>query len=135
MNPPRLPLARLRFLVGGSVTVASILMAFGIDAWWDSRQDRASEREAPGGMYGIPAHRETRPLVGHRHLAQQWMIRASRERLVYAERMPELVDRNPGRQVVRVDPIDGPGGPVGSATGMLVVMLVFCADRPYAARF
>lgn len=32
-----------RVLVEGSVIVASILLAFGIDAWWDARQERKEE--------------------------------------------------------------------------------------------
>jgi hypothetical protein len=36
----------LRVLVDGVVIVASILLAFSIDAWWDERQERAEEGEA-----------------------------------------------------------------------------------------
>lgn len=35
----------LRVFVEGAVIVASILLAFGIDAWWDFRQERRAERE------------------------------------------------------------------------------------------
>ena len=35
---------RLRVLTEGFVIVASILLAFGIDAWWDGRQERAEEQ-------------------------------------------------------------------------------------------
>jgi len=37
-----------RLLIEGIVIVASILLAFWIDAWWDSAQDRAEEREILG---------------------------------------------------------------------------------------
>ena len=33
-----------RLLVEGAVIVASILLAFGIDAWWDARTERTQER-------------------------------------------------------------------------------------------
>ena len=36
----------LRVFVEGVVIVLSILLAFGIDAWWDELGDRRSEREA-----------------------------------------------------------------------------------------
>lgn len=36
----------LRVIAEGVVVVVSILLAFGIDAWWEDRQDRAFEREA-----------------------------------------------------------------------------------------
>ena len=35
----------MRVLVEGVVIVASILLAFGIDAWWEDRQDRVREGE------------------------------------------------------------------------------------------
>ena len=35
----------LRVFVEGVVIVGSILLAFGIDAWWDGRQERAAEAE------------------------------------------------------------------------------------------
>jgi hypothetical protein len=35
----------LRIFVEGVVIVTSILLAFGIDAWWDGKQDRQGERE------------------------------------------------------------------------------------------
>ena len=35
-----------RVTVEGAVIVVSILLAFGIDAWWDERQDRREEQEA-----------------------------------------------------------------------------------------
>ena len=38
--------AWLRVFVEGVVIVGSILMAFGIDAWWDARQERSRERAA-----------------------------------------------------------------------------------------
>lgn len=34
-----------RILVEGTAIVASILLAFGIDAWWDERRERGDERE------------------------------------------------------------------------------------------
>ena len=36
----------LRVGAEGVVIIVSILLAFGIDAWWDERQERAEEREA-----------------------------------------------------------------------------------------
>jgi len=39
-----------RFAVEGFVIVASILLAFGIDAWWDERQERQFEQEALVGL-------------------------------------------------------------------------------------
>ena len=52
-NDPHRSLARISFrtvpwrqiAVEGVAIVASILLAFGIDAWWDERQERAEERE------------------------------------------------------------------------------------------
>ena len=35
-----------RVFLEGAVIVASILLAFGIEAWWDGRQERAEERDA-----------------------------------------------------------------------------------------
>jgi hypothetical protein len=40
--PDRIPW--LRILVEGAVIVGSILLAFGIDAWWDAAQDRGVEQ-------------------------------------------------------------------------------------------
>jgi hypothetical protein len=42
MNPPR---PWLRIIVEGVVIVGSILLAFGIDAWWDGEQDRRAASE------------------------------------------------------------------------------------------
>ena len=39
-----------RLFAEGAVIVASILLAFAIDAWWDGRQQRAAEREALAGL-------------------------------------------------------------------------------------
>ena len=39
-----------RILVEGVVIVGSILLAFGIDAWWDGRRERQEEREALEGL-------------------------------------------------------------------------------------
>lgn len=40
-----------RFLVEAFVIVSSILIAFGIDAWWDDRKDRLEEREVLAGLH------------------------------------------------------------------------------------
>lgn len=40
----------LRILVEGVVIVLSILLAFGIDAWWDDVQQQAAEQEALRGL-------------------------------------------------------------------------------------
>ncbi len=40
----------LRVFVEGVVIVASILLAFGIEAWWDGVQDRAEEHEILLGL-------------------------------------------------------------------------------------
>ena len=37
------PIPRLRVCVEGAVIVGSILLAFGIDAWWDGKQARIEE--------------------------------------------------------------------------------------------
>lgn len=39
-----------RFLIEAFVIVVSILLAFGIDAWWDSRLERVEEREVLAGL-------------------------------------------------------------------------------------
>ena len=36
------PIPWLRVFAEGAVIVVSILLAFGIDAWWEGRQERAS---------------------------------------------------------------------------------------------
>ncbi len=36
----------LRVFVEGVVIVGSILLAFGLQAWWEGRQERAEERQA-----------------------------------------------------------------------------------------
>ncbi len=40
----------LRVFVEGVVIVGSILLAFGIDAWWDGQQERREEQEALAGL-------------------------------------------------------------------------------------
>ncbi len=45
MDPSRQPIPWVRVLVEGAVIVGSILLAFGIDAWWDGAQERAEERQ------------------------------------------------------------------------------------------
>lgn len=40
-----------RVLAEGVVIVVSILLAFGIDAWWDERQDQISEKELLAQIY------------------------------------------------------------------------------------
>ncbi len=45
---PRIPW--LRVFVEGVVIVGSILLAFGIDAWWEGRQEREEEREVLEGL-------------------------------------------------------------------------------------
>jgi len=42
----RTSVAWSRVLIEGVVIVVSILLAFGIDAWWDRHRDRTDEREA-----------------------------------------------------------------------------------------
>ena len=39
-----------RFVIEGVVIVASILLAFGIEAWWEGRQEREREREYVGAL-------------------------------------------------------------------------------------
>ena len=39
------PIPWLRVFVEGVVIVGSILLAFGIDAWWEGRQERAEEQQ------------------------------------------------------------------------------------------
>ena len=40
----------LRVFVEGVVIVGSILLAFGIQAWWDESQEREEEQEALAGL-------------------------------------------------------------------------------------
>ena len=40
-----------RFLVEALVIITSILLAFGIDAWWDTRQERVEESEILAGLH------------------------------------------------------------------------------------
>lgn len=40
-----------RTLIEGVVIVASILLAFGVDAWWDERQERVEETEILAGLH------------------------------------------------------------------------------------
>ncbi len=40
----------LRVFVEGVVIVASILLAFGIEAWWEGVQERQEEQEALRGL-------------------------------------------------------------------------------------
>ena len=47
------PIPRLRVCVEGAVIVGSILLAFGIDAWWDGKQARIEE-----GVYLTRLHDE-----------------------------------------------------------------------------
>ena len=63
MATPQIPWARV--LVEGVVIVASILLAFGIDAWWEQRQDREEERrilQALTGLHGarVPTMQSSR---------------------------------------------------------------------------
>ncbi len=39
-----------RLLAEGAAIVVSILLAFGIDAWWDDRQERIEERKILLGL-------------------------------------------------------------------------------------
>ena len=39
-----------RWLIELAVIVVSILLAFGIDAWWEERQDRREEAEILAGL-------------------------------------------------------------------------------------
>ena len=48
-KPVGAPVGRL--FVEAAVIVGSILLAFGIDAWWDERQDRVEEQEILRGLY------------------------------------------------------------------------------------
>ena len=48
MNSKQVPW--LRITVEGVVIVASILLAFGIDAWWDGAQQRSAERSELEGL-------------------------------------------------------------------------------------
>ena len=54
MDEPRRPPAdgkrAGRFLIEAVVIVASILLAFGIDAWWDARNERVEEAEILAGL-------------------------------------------------------------------------------------
>ena len=43
-DPPPRQIPWLRILAEGAVIVVSILLAFGIEAWWDGQQDRDAER-------------------------------------------------------------------------------------------
>ena len=64
-----------RFVIEGVVIVASILLAFGIEAWWAEVQDREDEREI---------HRSFRaPLVVFHVRVTGFASRAPRERARY----------------------------------------------------
>jgi hypothetical protein len=45
MTGSRRPIPWPRVLVEGAVIVASILLAFGIEAWWNGAQERLEERQ------------------------------------------------------------------------------------------
>ncbi len=47
----RTPLHWRRILAEGSAIVVSILLAFGIEAWWSASQDRGDEQELLTGLY------------------------------------------------------------------------------------
>ena len=49
MNLPK-DIPWMRVLVEGAVIVVSILMALGIEAWWDGSQDRSAETEILAGL-------------------------------------------------------------------------------------
>ena len=58
----------LRVFVEGVLIVGSILLAFGIEAWWDERQERAEEIKILGGLdEEFVAYRSTLERVLARH--------------------------------------------------------------------
>jgi hypothetical protein len=60
MTSPTRQIPWLRIFVEGLVIVVSILLAFGIDAWWDMHGERLRERQALGALHGdfLEAQRE-----------------------------------------------------------------------------
>ena len=63
MAEPRVGIAWSRIVIEGLVIVLSILLAFGIDAWWEGRLDRESERallvSLAGGLEQAKANADT----------------------------------------------------------------------------
>ena len=57
MTRPRIPW--LRVLIEGVVIVGSILLAFGIDAWWEGRQERVEEQALLSRLQGELAEAES----------------------------------------------------------------------------
>ena len=85
-----------RVLVEGAVIVVSILMAFGIDAWWTETQERAEEQVLLSGLIEdlrqdsmdyaqVAAQHHTRVLAASYLLAQVGDPRASQEEAREAE--------------------------------------------------
>ena len=58
----RLPLRR--FFVEGVVVVGSILLAFGIDAWWDRSRERIEERVVLSGIVEAEPVNASETLLG-----------------------------------------------------------------------
>lgn len=81
----RLPWARI--VAEGCAIVVSILLAFGIDAWWESRQQRAAELDA------LRAIREefqaNEELLSHVHEMHGAALKASDALLVLVQTTPD----------------------------------------------
>ena len=62
----------LRLLVEGAVIVGSILLAFGIEAWWDGAQDRVAERDILSGL--LIDFQENEQQVADQLLMREWEV-------------------------------------------------------------
>ena len=75
----------LRICLEGVVIVASILLAFGIDAWWQGQQERTEERENLVALLDdFVATGDRLDLIGSRHRGR----RAAIEKLLVASEDP-----------------------------------------------
>jgi hypothetical protein len=61
----------LRVFVEGVVMVGSILLAFGIQAWWDGRQDELQLRR---GLAGVDSNITNRKCFGWLLVPQGWAL-------------------------------------------------------------
>ncbi len=72
-----------RLLAEGGVIVGSILLAFGIDAWWDSRGDAVQERALVTAL--AQDFRTARERFNEAQLAHQTVLASMDRLLTYAE--------------------------------------------------
>jgi hypothetical protein len=72
-----------RLLAEGVVIVASILLAFGIDAWWDARNERIQERALLAALAGDSY--ATKDALRHTRRAHETVLASMERLLTYAE--------------------------------------------------